>query len=201
VSLARSSDPTICNRGFRQGEGPCGCAAPGGRGTNGLPPLHKALIDLATLVHFSQSKGRRAGNGQQRGSNPRVSKRGPQTGSSASIWRRGRDLNPIHHAQTAGQTGHQRRVTRKARATTRLKSSCISKRGPQTGSSASIWRRGRDLNPRGSFKPPTRLAGERLRPLGHLSGYREVIRSQGGTISRTARRSHRAGRHRQHWRR
>ena len=32
-----------------------------------------------------------------------------------------------------------------------------------------IWRRGRDLNPRGGFKPPTRLAGERLRPLGHLS--------------------------------
>ena len=31
-------------------------------------------------------------------------------------------------------------------------------------------RRGRDLNPRESFKPPTRLAGERLRPLGHLSG-------------------------------
>ena len=30
-------------------------------------------------------------------------------------------------------------------------------------------RRGRDLNPRGSYKPPTRLAGERLRPLGHLS--------------------------------
>ena len=30
-------------------------------------------------------------------------------------------------------------------------------------------RRGRDLNPRGGFQPPTRLAGERLRPLGHLS--------------------------------
>ena len=25
------------------------------------------------------------------------------------------------------------------------------------------------MNPRGSYKPPTRLAGERLRPLGHLS--------------------------------
>ena len=32
-----------------------------------------------------------------------------------------------------------------------------------------VSRRGRDLNPRGSYKPPTRLAGERLRPLGHLS--------------------------------
>ena len=30
------------------------------------------------------------------------------------------------------------------------------------------WRRGRDSNPRGGF-PPTRLAGERLQPLGHLS--------------------------------
>lgn len=30
-------------------------------------------------------------------------------------------------------------------------------------------RRERDLNPRGGFTPPTRLAGERLRPLGHLS--------------------------------
>ena len=31
------------------------------------------------------------------------------------------------------------------------------------------WRRGRDLNPRRGYKPLTRLAGERLRPLGHLS--------------------------------
>ena len=30
------------------------------------------------------------------------------------------------------------------------------------------WRRRRDSNPRGSF-PPTPLAGERLRPLGHVS--------------------------------
>ncbi len=30
-------------------------------------------------------------------------------------------------------------------------------------------RRGRDLNPRRGLKPLTRLAGERLRPLGHLS--------------------------------
>jgi hypothetical protein len=31
------------------------------------------------------------------------------------------------------------------------------------------WRRERDLNPRSGFKPDTRLAGEPLRPLGHLS--------------------------------
>src|SRR5881227_3152602 len=31
-------------------------------------------------------------------------------------------------------------------------------------------RRGRDSNPRWSFKPHTRLAGECLQPLGHLSG-------------------------------
>ena len=31
------------------------------------------------------------------------------------------------------------------------------------------WRRGRDSNPRYGFRPYTRLAGERLRPLGHLS--------------------------------
>ena len=39
-----------------------------------------------------------------------------------------------------------------------------------------FWRRGRDLNPRGGSTPPTRLAGERLRPLGHLSGCRKPIR-------------------------
>ena len=31
-------------------------------------------------------------------------------------------------------------------------------------------RRGRDSNPRESYQPPTRLAGECLQPLGHLSG-------------------------------
>ena len=31
------------------------------------------------------------------------------------------------------------------------------------------WRRGRDSNPRWSYKPHTPLAGERLQPLGHLS--------------------------------
>src|SRR5947199_8226677 len=30
------------------------------------------------------------------------------------------------------------------------------------------WREGRDSNPRGSFTPPTRLAGGRFRPLSHL---------------------------------
>ena len=34
----------------------------------------------------------------------------------------------------------------------------------------SKWRRGRDSNPRWSYKPHTPLAGERLQPLGHLSG-------------------------------
>src|SRR5215208_7597455 len=33
-----------------------------------------------------------------------------------------------------------------------------------------LQRRGRDSNPRESFPPPTRLAGECLQPLGHLSG-------------------------------
>src|SRR5690242_7008213 len=32
------------------------------------------------------------------------------------------------------------------------------------------WRRARDLNPRGDLSPPTRLAGEHLRPLGQPSG-------------------------------
>ncbi len=50
-------------------------------------------------------------------------------------------------------------------------------------------RRGRDLNPRGGFKPPTRLAGERLRPLGHLSQRAPGItwgevRVQTGSLSR-----------------
>ena len=34
------------------------------------------------------------------------------------------------------------------------------------------WRRGRDSNPRDGH-PPTPLAGERLRPLGHLSNYQK----------------------------
>ena len=34
------------------------------------------------------------------------------------------------------------------------------------------WREGRDLNPRGSLTPPTRLAGGRFRPLSHLPGSR-----------------------------
>src|SRR5262245_2319607 len=33
-----------------------------------------------------------------------------------------------------------------------------------------VQRRGRDSNPRESYQPPTRLAGECLQPLGHLSG-------------------------------
>ena len=33
-----------------------------------------------------------------------------------------------------------------------------------------VWRRARDLNPRGGLSPPTRLAGEHLRPLGQPSG-------------------------------
>src|SRR5450759_5150555 len=32
------------------------------------------------------------------------------------------------------------------------------------------WREGRDSNPRGSFTPPTRLAGGCFRPLSHLPG-------------------------------
>lgn len=48
------------------------------------------------------------------------------------------------------------------------------------------WRRGRDLNPRRGDKPLTRLAGERLRPLGHLSVRNSLvvqsnIRSSKGT--------------------
>ena len=35
------------------------------------------------------------------------------------------------------------------------------------------WRRARDLNPRGGLSPPTRLAGEHLRPLGQPSGASE----------------------------
>ncbi len=34
------------------------------------------------------------------------------------------------------------------------------------------WRRERDSNPRWSYSPHTPLAGERLQPLGHLSGIR-----------------------------
>src|SRR5512136_2769101 len=38
------------------------------------------------------------------------------------------------------------------------------------------WRRERDLNPRSGFKPDTRLAGEPLRPLGHLSALVRLYR-------------------------
>src|SRR5947209_17827808 len=37
-------------------------------------------------------------------------------------------------------------------------------------SETSGWREGRDSNPRGSFTPPTRLAGGCFRPLSHLPG-------------------------------
>ncbi len=37
------------------------------------------------------------------------------------------------------------------------------------------------MNPRGSYKPPTRLAGERLRPLGHLSRLSSVLGPAQGT--------------------
>src|SRR5690606_38538491 len=39
---------------------------------------------------------------------------------------------------------------------------------------SSLWRRERDSNPRRGYKPLTPLAGERLRPLGHLSGNRHA---------------------------
>jgi UDP-N-acetylglucosamine 1-carboxyvinyltransferase len=41
-------------------------------------------------------------------------------------------------------------------------------------------RRGRDLNPRGDLRSPTRLAGERLRPLGHLSKKQPPKTNAGG---------------------
>ena len=41
--------------------------------------------------------------------------------------------------------------------------------GADHGKGNAPWRRGRDSNPRGGDYPPTPLAGERLRPLGHLS--------------------------------
>ena len=40
---------------------------------------------------------------------------------------------------------------------------------PAIRSFSVAWRRERDLNPRSRFKRDTRLAGEPLRPLGHLS--------------------------------
>jgi hypothetical protein len=50
----------------------------------------------------------------------------------------------------------------------------------------STWRRGRDSNPRGSFRPPIDLANRPLQPLGYLSVYggRGGIRTH-GTVSGT----------------
>ena len=48
---------------------------------------------------------------------------------------------------------------------------CGGRRGNSSDSlGRKFWRRERDSNPRCSFCPHTPLAGERLRPLGHLSG-------------------------------
>ncbi len=44
------------------------------------------------------------------------------------------------------------------------------------------WRRGRDSNPRSGF-PLTPLAGERLRPLGHLSAPVRLIKKTGAVIN------------------
>ena len=47
---------------------------------------------------------------------------------------------------------------------------------PELGGIDKKWRRGRDSNPRRGYKPLTPLAGERLRPLGHLSTVRITAR-------------------------
>ena len=48
---------------------------------------------------------------------------------------------------------------------------------------ACVWRRERDSNPRGQFPQPTRLAGERLQPLGHLSARGRHSISQPGAVA------------------
>ena len=45
-----------------------------------------------------------------------------------------------------------------------------------------LWRAGRDSNPRDGYKPPTPLAGERLRPLGHLPA---PVMAEGGRGCKT----------------
>ena len=52
------------------------------------------------------------------------------------------------------------------------------KRNNISGINRYIWRRGRDSNPRDGF-PSTPLAGERLRPLGHLSRPMKSVRDSG----------------------
>src|SRR5205807_784325 len=44
---------------------------------------------------------------------------------------------------------------------------------------SSFWREGRDSNPRGSFTPPTRLAGGRFRPLSNLPAFPRLRRPAG----------------------
>ena len=104
-------------------------------------------------------------------------------GAVSLLWRRGRDLNPRVSSQTGpdlhGTTfrgvtsmceviGCRRLMLRRGVFLNRETAPC--------GAVSLLWRRGRDLNPRGGSTPPTRLAGERLRPLGHLSGCRKPIR-------------------------
>ncbi len=46
-----------------------------------------------------------------------------------------------------------------------------------------VWRRGRDSNPRGNFRPPNDLANRPLQPLGYLSieqTHCTLIRYNGG---------------------
>ena len=88
--------------------------------------------------------------------------------------RRGRDLNPSHppHPPTTTTVLGCRRLHR-GNKTAQI--TAEPGRTARTGRFAGE-RRGRDLNPRGGSTPPTRLAGERLRPLGHLSSPVRVSR-------------------------
>ena len=79
----------------------------------------------------------------------------------------------MYHAtyHTASQTGSGRTQARETATCDQL---AVNARGSPTQDNCGKsrnglgWRRGWDSNPRGGF-PPTPLAGERLRPLGHLS--------------------------------
>jgi hypothetical protein len=76
------------------------------------------------------------------------------------LWRRGRDDRPPAAARSL------RRLRR-----LRVEPGLYLLRGLESRETFTqkSWRRGRDSNPRRGFKPLTPLAGERFRPLSHLS--------------------------------
>src|ERR1700690_4047711 len=78
---------------------------------------------------------------------------------------------PFPPGATSGGRRSRRASRRRAgQMQPRVHESRLPRQPPGSVCVANLERRARDLNPRGDLSPPTRLAGEHLRPLGQPSG-------------------------------